>query len=143
MNKTLTLVLAICLTLSSAAMAEIKILKRWAGVSNGRGSAALYLQIQNTSNKPDKLISAQIAEATHTEFHNHIDQGNGILHMGIVDSIPVPQNGIMQFKPGGYHIMMQGLRPLKAGQDSVHATLGFASGQTVQVIAPVQAGGEE
>ena len=52
---------------------------------------------------------------------------------------PVPANGTVELKPGGFHIMLMNLtEPLEAG-DSVELELTFEKAGTVKVTAPVQA----
>ena len=141
MNK-LTLFLITYMILCSAAIAEIKVLNPWVRAS--KPNAVLFMQIENTSGTADRLTRVNTLEALHTEFHNHVDIGNGTFHMAKVDYIEIPARGYMQLKPGGHHIMLMGIhRPLKEG-DTVHVSLGFDSGDTVPIIAPVKAGsGEE
>lgn len=58
------------------------------------------------------------------------------MRMERVDGVAVPAGGTVRFAPGGYHLMLFGLKP---GMRSVPLTFGFASGGTVQAVASVEA----
>lgn len=128
--------LAIYISLIPPAFGDIKILNPW--VRAAGSNAALFMAIDNTKNKPDKLIGVETIASSHIDLHNHVDMGNGILHMEKVDSIDIPADGYMMLKPGGHHIMLRELHgPLQQG-GVVRFTLKFESGKTVQGIAPIK-----
>lgn len=140
MKIKLTLCLVIYLSLNTLALANIRIINPWVSASMGP-NAALFMEIGNTKNKPDKLISAQAEIASHVEFHNHIDIGNGTLQMEKLNSIEIPASGYRVFKSGGYHIMLKGIhKPLRVG-DTINFILKFENGETVRGIAPVKTTG--
>lgn len=140
MKIKLTLCLAIYLSLNTLVLANIRIINPWVSASMGP-NAAVFMELANTKNKPDKLISVQAEIASRIEFHNHIDIGNGTLKMTKLNFIEIPPSGYRVFKSGGYHIMLKGIhKPLKVG-DSINFTLRFASGETIRGIAPVRTTG--
>jgi copper(I)-binding protein len=100
-------------------------------------SSAGYLTIQNNSAKDDWLIAATSDLARKTELHN-MTMDNGVMRMRQVQSgIPVPAGGTVTLAPGGYHIMLIGLKaPLNAGQ-AYDVTLDFrhAGPMTITGIA--------
>ena len=70
----------------------------------------------------------------------------GVMKMGAVPSLELPAGQAVELKPGGYHVMLMGLKQqLKAG-DSVPLTLTVegkgGQKETVQVTAPVKALGQ-
>jgi copper(I)-binding protein len=103
----------------------------------GGANGAAYMTIRNTGSTPDKLIKAQSDVAKTVELHTVIDN-NGVMEMRPVASIEVPANGETQLKPGGFHVMLIGLKhDLKAG-DKVEITLQFETAGTLQVQADVR-----
>lgn len=94
---------------------------------------AAYMVIQ--ASQADSLISASVSDqvAAETTLHKTVTEG-GMTEMKPVDAIPVGK-GVTQLKPGGYHVMLEGLkRPIKAGEE-VKITLNFQKGGQVQAEA--------
>ena len=100
-------------------------------------SSAGYLKIQNNGTDDDWLIAATSDLARKTELHS-MTMDNGVMRMRRVDSgIKVPAGGMVTLAPGGYHIMLIGLKnPLTAGQ-AFNVTLEFrhAGRMTITGIA--------
>ena len=66
---------------------------------------------------------------------------NGKMMMRKVDGIAVPAMGMTNLQPGGYHIMLLGLKhPLKSGE-MIEITLTFDNGSTQSLTVPVKAMG--
>jgi copper(I)-binding protein len=91
-----------------------------AGV-NGAG----YLTIVNSGPTADRLISASSAAAARVSIHESRMVG-AVMTMRTLDGVAVPAAASVTFKPGGLHLMLEGLKaPLKEG-DRVAVTLVFA-----------------
>ncbi|MFO7298249.1 MAG: copper chaperone PCu(A)C [Pseudomonadota bacterium] len=122
---------------SSVSANGITISQPWAratpgGVKNG----AAYLQI-SASGTADKLVDARSDAAERVELHNHV-QENGVMRMRRVESIEVPAGGTVTLAPGGYHLMLMGLKqPLKAGE-KLDLTLVFEKAGEINVTAPIE-----
>lgn len=79
-------------------------------------SGAAYLRIENRGEVPDKLIAARSPIAGQVEFHEHIHV-DGLMKMQKVDQLAVSPGNSVVFEPGGYHLMMFGLKqPLVTGE---------------------------
>ena len=67
---------------------------------------------------------------------------NGVMQMRqLADGLPVPAGGSVVLKPGGYHVMLIGLKkPLAAGE-SIPLTLTFEKAGNISVTVPVRAMG--
>ncbi|MER3546482.1 MAG: hypothetical protein C4338_02310 [Rhodanobacteraceae bacterium] len=99
--------------------------------------AAGYVTIRNDGSKPVKLTGAESADYGMTMLHRST-QKNGSDSMEMVDSIAVPAHGSVALAPGDYHLMlMDAKHPIKPG-DSVHITLHFSNGETLQATWPVR-----
>jgi copper(I)-binding protein len=103
----------------------------------GHGTGAVYVTLSNSGSQPDALVSASTDAAETSELHQTTNQG-GVMMMRPVKSIAVPAHGKTELKPGGYHVMLMGLKhDLKPG-DKVEVTLQFEHGGPVRVEAPVK-----
>ncbi len=97
---------------------------------------AAYLVIQNNG-AADKLLSVTSDVAQMIELHQSMESG-GMMSMSPVPNIPIPANGKVELKPGGFHMMLMNLtRPLKTG-DKVQFTLNFETAGKILVTADVR-----
>ncbi|MCI4678736.1 copper chaperone PCu(A)C [Rhodoblastus acidophilus] len=105
----------------------------------GATTGAVYMTIENKSAAEDRLTGASSDVAAKTEIHE-MKMVNGVMEMrGISGGLAVPAHGSVAFKPGGYHVMLIGLKkPLKAGE-TVPLTLDFAKAGKIEISARVQA----
>jgi len=79
-------------------------------------NGAAYLMLHNNSAKPDRLLSASSPIAQSVMFHQNVSQGNSV-SMAHVNDMVIKPRSMIEFKPGGYHLMLMGLkRPLVAGE---------------------------
>ncbi len=78
-----------------------------------------YLTVTNTGAEPDTLTGGTIDQAGSVEIHSMSMEG-GVMKMAPVEGGLVVKPGeTVTLKPGGYHLMFQGLKdPLKKGQRS-------------------------
>jgi len=86
----------------------------FANVSGKNGAA--YFHITNRGNSADDLIGVESLISEKTSLHQYIHE-NGVVKMRPVGSIPIPGNSKVILKPGGYHVMLFGLKELlRAGE---------------------------
>jgi copper(I)-binding protein len=99
----------------------------------GASVAGGYMKIQNTGDKPDRLLGGTWGDGGKVEVHE-MSMANGVMTMRpLAAGLQVPAGGSVELKPGGYHIMMMGVTaPLKDGT-RVKGTLVFESAGTVAV----------
>ncbi len=108
----------------------------WARASAGSTGAA-YVTLKGGA-APDALVSAATPVAARAEVHQSL-MDNGIMKMRAVPSLPIPAGAAVTFAPGGYHVMLMGLKqPLVAGQ-SFPLTLTFAHAAPVTVDVQIRA----
>ena len=100
-------------------------------------NSAAYLVIRNPGEQDDALVAVDAAMADTVEIHS-VTMDDGVMRMRPVDSVAIPAGGEAVLEPGGYHIMLIGIRDALAEGDSVPLTLRFRSGATVDVTAPVR-----
>jgi periplasmic copper chaperone A len=101
----------------------------------GQKAAGGFLKIQN-SGPTDQLISAS-SPAGVMELHTMVADGN-VMKMREVKAIEVPNNGSVELKPGGLHLMFFDIKaPFKAGE-SVPVKLKFQKAGEVEIKLPVR-----
>jgi len=98
-------------------------------------NSGAYGEIRSTS--IDRLIKAKSTVASVVELHEHIND-NGVMRMREVKAgLAINPSTPMVMKPGGYHIMLIGLKaPLEAGT-TIDLSLEFESGKTFDLTVPV------
>ncbi len=98
---------------------------------NASNSAA-YMRLENPNARDQQLVGASTSIAETVEIHN-IAEENGMMRMFPVDEINIPANGAQALTPGGFHLMLIGLKqPLERGQE-VQLELEFAD-QSKQIV---------
>jgi copper(I)-binding protein len=66
---------------------------------------------------------------------------NGVAKMRPVDGILVPANGATELKPGGYHVMLMGLKEPLMEYGTFQLTLTFEKAGSVDVEVQVESVG--
>ena len=128
----LSIVILFCFLISEPAFSSSLMIEgAFARASSGHGkNGAAYLSIHNHSPNDDYLIEAKTNVAAMTSIHNHIND-KGIMKMRAVQQIAIPANDTIKLQPGGFHIMLMGLKkPLREG-DKFDLTLIFKRTGTV------------
>jgi copper(I)-binding protein len=116
---------AVVATGASGALSPLVVRDAWTRPAAAGMNGAGYLVIANKGSLPDRLISAASAAAARVSIHESRMMGS-VMTMRTLDGVAIPGGGSVTFKPGGLHLMLEGLKaPLKAG-DRVAVTLVFA-----------------
>lgn len=135
---------------SAQAMAQVDVSDAWVrGTVPAQTASGAFMTIH--AHEAAKLVGVSSPVAT-AELHEMKMDTNNVMRMRQVPSLDLPKMQDVQLKPGGYHVMLMGLKQqLKAG-DSVPITLKFEQGgkvieQTVKaevrdVTASAQSGGQ-
>src|SRR6266478_5997034 len=108
---------------AAAQTGQIEVKDAWARATPGQAeNGAAYLTIVTPA--ADKLVAISTPAAKKTGLHTMTTEG-GVMKMRPLDGLDVPANQPVTLKPGGIHIMLQGLNePLHAGK-SFPLTLTF------------------
>jgi periplasmic copper chaperone A len=124
---------------NNAGTKAIAVVAPWSRPTPGAAkNGAVFLEIKSAADEADKLLSASGAVAENIEIHNHIND-NGIMQMRRVDFIDIAEGSSTKLVPGGYHIMLLGLKqPLKAGE-TFKLKLTFEKAGAVEVDVAVRA----
>ena len=106
---------------SSLCFAQVSVKDAWvrATVPHQKATGA-FLQL--TAVRDSRLVAVRSPVAGSTELHE-MSMANNVMKMRAVDAVELPAGKAVEFKPGGYHIMLLGLKaPVKEGE-SVPLTL--------------------
>jgi copper(I)-binding protein len=100
-------------------------------------TGAVYVTLTNPSSQSDSLVSAASDAAQTVELHE-VKNEAGVMKMRPVPRIVIPAGGKVVLKPGGYHVMLLGLKhDLKVGE-KVPVTLKFERGGELHIEAVVR-----
>ncbi len=98
---------------------------------------AAFMVIENHTANEVSLQSADTDVAKVVELHK-IDLVDGMMRMHRVDSIDIPSGGSVELKPGGYHLMVIGLKKVLKGGDKVTVNLKFSHDIRKTITIPVK-----
>ncbi len=99
-------------------------------------AGAVYMTLSNQAAAPDKLLQITTDSAASAEVHETAEK-DGVATMRPISSLEIPAGGSVELKPGGYHIMLMGLKaPLKKG-GMIMLQLKFEHAGMVDVMAHV------
>jgi len=97
-----------------------------------RAEASVFLVIENHWNESVALTGALSTAADSVRLHRLV---GGLMQPAMPPEIPA--HGYLNLVPGGYHLMLQGLRRALAVGDTVTLDLRFSTGATLTVRVPV------
>lgn len=111
----------------------------WSRPAAAGTTGAGFLTLTNSGGSAEALVSVKSPVAAAVEVHRS-NLARGVSRMDRVERLVIPPRGKVALAPGGYHLMLKGLKsPLTAGQ-KFPATLTFASGRTLSVAFTVSDG---
>jgi periplasmic copper chaperone A len=115
----------------------IMVEQAWARASAGNATTgAAYATVMGGS-EPDRLVGVSTPVAATAEVHESFTD-NGVMKMRAVTALPIPAGKSVTFSPGGYHVMLTGLKkPLVAGE-SFPLTFRFEHKPPVTVDVPIR-----
>ena len=89
----------------------------WSSITRGGlKTAAVYVTFVNEGSKGDKLLKVSSPIAAGAMVHANIKDGE-VMRMRAVDGLEIPAGQTVELKPGGMHIMLEGIdHPLKDGE---------------------------
>ncbi|WP_331776017.1 copper chaperone PCu(A)C [Sulfurospirillum sp. 1612] len=94
-------------------------------------NSASFMTIINNGATAVDLTRADSTLADTLELHEHTMK-NGMMVMAQVPKITIPAHGSVMLKPGGYHIMIIGLKkPIKPHDSVKMINLHFSDGETL------------
>lgn len=107
---------------------------------NGLPTGVIYVTLVNRGERPDRLLGASTPLAARVSLHRSSEQGGVMSMTPIPGGLDIPAGATVKIAPGGYHLMLEGLkRGLQAGAH-FPATLRFAHAGAERVEVQVRSG---
>jgi len=100
-------------------------------------SAAGYVTLRNRGKAPDALIGGSTDVAERVEVHETRNM-SGMMMMEKVPKVVVPPGARVELKPGGYHLMLIGLKQALGPGQTVTLTLVFERAGAIKARAEVR-----
>lgn len=94
--------------IASGGGSEITVSKAWARASRGPIAAA-YVTIENTGGGADRLIDVTASKGKRVAMHTTELDGD-VARMREVNVIDIPAGKTVMLKPGGFHMMLMGVK---------------------------------
>ena len=96
-------------------------------------SSAAYLSITNHGAMADRLLAVESGLARKTELHT-MEVINGVMKMRQIDGgIAIPAGKTIQLAPGGFHVMLIGLKAPLNADENYQVTLVFEKAGKVEL----------
>ena len=102
------------------------------------GTTALYLDVVNTTARPDTLRAVRAASAAQAMIHQTVENADGTTGMRAAAGVPVPAGETARLSPGGHHVMLVGLDRALAEGDSLDVEVELAQAGTLAMRVPVR-----
>jgi periplasmic copper chaperone A len=112
----------------------------WARPTAGESKVgAAYMTLKNAGQEGDMLKAASSTVAEKAEIHEHIHDAGGVMRMRRVEGgLQIAPGASVELMPGGYHIMLIGLKQkLEEGQ-RIPLKLTFARAGDVEVEVRIE-----
>lgn len=100
-------------------------------------TSAVFLTLINDSSSSGYLVAVRSDVADAVEIHE-TSLVDGVMRMAPVQRIEVPARGQVQLRPGGYHIMLLGLRRALQEGDRFRVALVFDDGSELALDVQVE-----
>jgi copper(I)-binding protein len=137
------IVLAATLLATIPALAQtppIEVQNAWArATAAGAKAGAVYLTLTDTA-APDQLVGASTPVAAMAEVHETIND-KGIMRMRPIAALPLQPGQAVVLKPGGYHIMLMGLKQRLKDGETFPVTLSFEKAGSITTTVHVAKAG--
>jgi len=138
MKKIVMLVLIGTVLLSACGASKgIEVSDVWARSSTQGANSAIYFTIQNNNADMDELIGVVSDVADAVEVHES-KMEDGVMKMTHMESVALEPSAKVEFMPGGYHVMLIGLRHDLMAGDEIEVTLQFKNSPDITVKAMVK-----
>lgn len=112
----------------------------WVRKAASGQNSAIYLTLRN-GGAEDTLVQAATEVAMSTEIHETVQASGGMMEMRpLTAGLKVPANGQVMLAPGGYHIMLMGVKQDIPAGGNVKLKLTFKSGKSLDLTVPAQDG---
>lgn len=109
----------------------------WSRAAMKGGNGAAYMMLSNGLEQDQELIGASSDIADAVEVHLSKVE-NGVMQMAQQESVLLPAGALVEFKPGGLHVMFIGLKQDLNVGDEITLTLHFKNHEDITLTVPVK-----
>jgi periplasmic copper chaperone A len=107
----------------------------------GQPAGGGYLTVRNGGAEADRLLSIASPAAEKAEVHRMQVVDDVMVMRPVADGLEIPAGGLLELKPGGFHLMFSKVKePFEAGT-TVPVTLTFEKAGQVEIVLPVRPAG--
>jgi copper(I)-binding protein len=118
----------------------IEVRRPWTRPAQAGMNGVGYLTLANVSSKPVKLLAIETPAARSATIHQS-SMTNGVSSMrAVTGGLTIAPGAKVEFAPGGYHLMLMGLKAPQAVGGKVPLTLVFDGGRKMKIDLSVEAG---
>jgi len=123
---------------------SLKISAPWARATpKGASVGGAYMKITNTGTATDRLIGGSTDVAGRFEVHE-MSMDNGVMKMrSVADGLEIKPGQTVELKPGGYHVMLMGLKEQLVQGQHFKATLEFVKAGKIDVDFAIEGVGAQ
>lgn len=138
-NKAALMALILCVSSSLSYALGIQAEHAWSRATvAGQTMGGIFLEVHNANSQDVTLISAVTPIAERAELHTHIND-HGVMRMRAVEGgVVIPARQTVSFQPGGYHIMLFGLKKALTDSMSFPVTLHFQQEKPITITVTVR-----
>jgi periplasmic copper chaperone A len=122
-----------CARPAAATGPAIVLVNAYVGQPQGSSPTDAYIAIRNNG-PADRLVAARTSVGGSVTMRGPV--GHGAEFMRDYRDIPIPGHSLVRLIPNGYHLVITGARPMKAGRD-ITLTLVFAHAGALRIPANV------
>jgi copper(I)-binding protein len=119
---------------------SVEVQNAWARATAAGAKAGGIFLTMTDKGPPDRLIGASTPVAATAEVHETVND-KGIMRMRPVPALPLQPNNPLTLKPGGYHIMLMGLKQQLKDGETFPVTLNFEKAGNVTTTVHVAKAG--
>ncbi len=102
------------------------------------GTGAVFMRLVNDGPEADRLLGGQTDVAAVVEIHETVMEGEVMKMQMLPEGLEIPAGGEVALRPGGYHIMLIGVRDDLEVGERFELDLQFERAGTVTVEAEVR-----
>jgi copper(I)-binding protein len=135
---TLLLLTAISILITGCSGGEMTVTQGWARPAVTGQNGAVYFVINNKTGQDDTLLEVRGDVADAVEVHMSQMNETGVMSMERQVSASIPAGSSVEFKPGGLHVMLIGLKKDLQPGDTIDIALDFQNAGEVYLSVPVR-----
>jgi periplasmic copper chaperone A len=108
------------------------------GGMGAAGTGAIFMQLANEGREADRLIGGRTEVAEVVEIHETRMEGDVMKMQMLAEGLTVPPQSTIRLEPGGYHVMLIGMKQNLEPGDRFDVELQFEKSGSKSVRAEVR-----